>query len=535
MHATRKITERWFAYQNRWIVLICPCLFCLCSFMASFVCVHFVCAQQEEDVSKKSPNESGNVGTKVSIEGLKEKEGSVAPLDPWESPSAIERNLDTSNDSLSKPSERKATAQKLDWRMLPDDTLSSVEGLESIISVTDTQNASDKLTPRMRQMRLEMAKRQGVLVEPWHKQLSGDIRGAPELRLCSVCTNGLRPSKESMLPNNDVLSIIDATIKVKCDVLAIQGIAGRNYSVVQETVDYISKLLENKAGPKFRGVAGEVGKHYRSSAILWNEEHVSLIDANPATGRGLAKMDLFPNRPLVINVMVRGVDGSESKELVLINYDLSTGGGFFIKPDVNHQIEMAEMLRVFAVKLQTTFEQREPIVSLLGYRAGGKYAPQSRVLSGRLRMSNFAQDDLVVEDPEESKDASEAELEEDGGATSGRCIINDKGELKCDAGVLGFPQVTFGVLSERLLDDDYSILKLSKWNISTFYYSKPEQSKIRQMYKEQREKYSEIYLFSRDLRYVKQHYQVEGMYIGGFEDVKTGVPESPLVWTELNW
>ncbi|MCB0346071.1 MAG: hypothetical protein KDD66_13200 [Bdellovibrionales bacterium] len=356
-----------------------------------------------------------------------------------------------------------------------------------------------------------------------------DPRGEPELRICSVNTGGygLRGEVRKLLRGARSLtknlrtrerSIVKAASTAKCDILALQNVVGRDLVTIREALEILGKkLTKEREDTEWESIVGETNNRFLRNAFLINTKRAAVGRFESFTATLLPRFDIFErpkfaHGPLEVEVTVKGQGDAETRRIVLLTMNLQERIAPR-KPEPSlERMQMAEAIKQLGMLNQQKLNPLDPnMLFILGELSGDMRSPESYILEGRRQLPDFKQDGICALDEE------------------------NKTRFTCKEKILR-PAV-FLPLNRQSWHGDFVYRKITNedeeevfaraYQLSTQARLKDKNQMIRQT--------SGIFTVQADIKHVWNLPWTPGDLKSGAIEVKTSVPDSPLVWAELNW
>ncbi len=402
---------------------------------------------------------------------------------------------------------------------------------------------------------VEMQRRRGWQWWREHKPgLEVDPRGTPELIVCSVNLNNYstakqvkkatrgKEGKKSRLRKKE-RSVVDAIKTSGCEVIALQGVVGAGIEGALEGLERLQEQLSEGSQEKWKYYLGDSNHKKGFNAFLVQGEQIEVVTVRHLENLALAQFEQFTEDevfrgPIELELKVKSEEHRQARTVYLLNFhfrkNLKTKS---LEPEQG-RMQMAESLRRHVRSRQTTFTgANPPIYVVLGDREGGKAAPATQILEGRIGLKDFHSKGacrLLDEEAMLAEDEGEEESEEEEEPKKRRRRQPVK-ELfaRCEDGVSG-PKLLIGLIGENFIPPVPRKQREVDGEMLTFYSRKAERER-REKVRAQRERRSEIYVVPFDLRYVYRSYYHRPMFASGVEEIERGSENSPLVWARINW
>ncbi len=365
------------------------------------------------------------------------------------------------------------------------------------------------------------------------QRLARDPRGAAELRACSVNLNNyglsveikriLRRELASTLRLKEN-SVVSAIVTVGCDVVALQGIVGHDYGGALEGLERLRKLVARKSGREWQAFLGQSNhKFAREAFIVARDERITIGGTRSYTDTLLPRfeqfqLEKFHRGPMELMLTVRGHESAPAKAVSLFNFYFQNAlRPAKVEPETE-RMQMAEAVRQVLVYRRTDYPvDQEPIFVLLGDRVSRFHAPSSEILEGSLELTDFkttAGCRVVEKTPENPKNpVIDWGYECEKGARSGKTLV--------------------GLFHGTLEPSPQVIEKRAGDVVKRFYRRAKPRNQKRKI--DKRTQTAEIYLFEDDLESVRANPYSIGVYKVKALPVQNDLPQSPLLWVELNW
>ncbi|MFN8388653.1 MAG: hypothetical protein U0136_00010 [Bdellovibrionota bacterium] len=350
-----------------------------------------------------------------------------------------------------------------------------------------------------------------------------DPRGEPELTLCTLNVNNYgarddyrRIFKAAKLPLRKQAedSMLRAVGRAKCDVIATQCFLGADDAAVEKGMSVLKKKLSAQTGSEWVVRYSPSNRDIVRNAFLVRKESAEIVRTDSF---GTVKFNMFSEftgtqfarMPFEIVLHVPGKGKSSDRTLLLIAYDFRNSFGPNEKEPETLRMQMADALRQIVHTETHKFPNDDPpIVVILGDRRGPKFAPATQLLEGRSRLVDFTE--------------------------NGGCSLDETAtKTICKAGVVHYKEF-FGVSAEGLGQEPQVVTKKVD-GVEKKMLVYPSESVEKKRVSSLARLTSEIYFQARDLDWVMEKPFLPGRYRAGTVRVSTGLPQSPLVWAELNW
>jgi hypothetical protein len=319
--------------------------------------------------------------------------------------------------------------------------LEKIEHISSWASSEDSKVFYVGTEAQRRRLNREMEVRREALIynkEFIQKAREWDSRGESEVRVCSVNLNNygiasqvqLIVQREAVntLPEKEK-SIIEGIVSSNCDIVAVQGIIGRDYDRAIEGVQRLVRLLSRITQDNWQGLLGETNHKNAYNGFLLKSDIANVLSTKAYVDLllprfGKFQQDKFLRTPFELSVRVSGKGESGPRQLVLISMDLKDSVKERAKEPEALRMQMAEGLRQLVKHNKENLDSKdETIFILLVDRISGEYSPTSFILSGRMRLTDFGID--------------------------GNCILNEDDEVECGEKV-NHPNILYGIIANNL-------------------------------------------------------------------------------------
>lgn len=358
-----------------------------------------------------------------------------------------------------------------------------------------------------------------------------DPREEGEVRLCSVNLNnyGLPIEMGRLLPKTALLrrpalerSILRGIKKARCDVVAIQGVVGRDFSSARQGLEMLSTKLQKQTQLPWKIYTAGSGYRLAQHGFLVNENSVQVLAIISHTDKLLPRFgpfeeEKFVRAPLELQMKVSGKGKAEHRSLSLITFVFQKTLNVKPRDPEVMRMQMAEALRQLVnLNDQIIDPFKPPIVIFLGDRMTPNFSPTNQVLEGRLLLTDFG--------PE------------------GHCKIDQKEKIICNPNPQ-YPKTLFGLFANDMrtlaktapgVRDSNSnsgnpqVNKFTPGNKKASAANRIDAALLNDLT-------ADIFLLQSDLSYAWATQRIPGHYQIGFEKIANGLKESPLIWVELNW
>ncbi len=346
-------------------------------------------------------------------------------------------------------------------------------------------------------------KRQKEVVRNLREEFfSKDSRGPAELILCAINVNGYglkneyqekfsdgKGSKKYLAMEESFITAINAA---KCNVVVLQNFLGLRPLSAKEGLSILTEKLNSRDNATWRFFYPEYyTKSKFTNAFLINDNSIQVTKIENLHNIKLPKFDKFllssfaiPPTKMIFNF--NSPNPLKTRKITLLASFLGTNVGTDNPGLPNSQMQIAEINRVLMKSLHEK-ESDNDLSLLVAERAGPKSSNAGLVLEGRLRLKDFQ--------------------------SSGSCKFDREYKVTCSPPDPGYFKELFGIMKEGIPPDLEDKKQLEIFNTLT----------------------PDIYFFDRDLKFALIHHLQTSRYKIGFQEVKNGLKNSPLIWVELNW
>ncbi len=374
---------------------------------------------------------------------------------------------------------------------------------------------------RLTKIKALQAQRAKLQFNKYVEELHRDKRGEPEVRLCSLNLNSYGEKSEVQRIINvpqarrlkrKTKSIVNAILEARCNIVALQGIVGRKRSVAKEGLDFLLGALNKKSETKYEAFLGDNFHSLAYNAFLLDPKTVKFTRSASHEDKLLPRFEEFDEKkfwraPYELYVTVPGKNGAANKDLVVLNMLIRKSLTSAEGETERARMQNAEGFRQLIDKRQEdVIPENPPIIILAGDRGAPRTTPASQIIEGRMRLTDFRGKD--------------------------KCVLEEGGKVSCPE-----PReprkMLFGVLAEGISReaDEKDGAKIKAHRAAP----KPGEKDRRSAQQRRLERTAEIYLLAPDLHYAWRGENSLGIYKAGYVEVANGLPDSPLVWVELNW
>ena len=400
----------------------------------------------------------------------------------------------------------------------------SPESEESFVSEPPKRTVLNRLQrKRLRRAKALLLKRAKKLREELKEEHFGDVRGEPEVTVCSLNLDnyGLKKDVGTLLGRRaskrlkrKEKSFVKVVVEVDCDVVALQGVLGDGYGRARAAAERLAKKLKKASKQDWSFFVG--GSVHKSShqAYLVKEENVRAISTFAHSDKRLPwfspfVLNKFTRTPYEIRLAVKGKGKARSKNLYLLNIDFRQNVKAKEREPEIKKMQQAEGIRqLVELQLSKFTSDTPPILLVLGERDSVLGSASAELLEGSIHLRDFKKSQAV-------------------------CELNENGFAKCPE-KHGYPALLFGLFSSNVNKIKKPIRVIREGE--TKYYSRKSNKREDFFQKKQLlERSTDIYMIQPDLIYASEHYQYPNQFAVGTADVKKGLAHSPLVWVKLNW
>jgi len=354
------------------------------------------------------------------------------------------------------------------------------------------------------------------------KAATADARGEVELRVCSVNLNNYGAQAEvarilraagTRARRVKEKSIVAAVAKLDCDVIAVQAALGATVSAARAGLRELGAKIQEQTGGHWEAFVGASNHKLCYNAYLVNLDRATVMGTTTHTDKFLPRFGIFEEAnfvraPYEIILDVESRDGSGSKEVVITNFQFQRSMSLGKPEQESMKMQMAEAVRQIVELGQFRLDTRGGSIAVVtGDRVNGREMPSSLILEGRLQLTDFKGDDP--------------------------CKLAVTSRHVCDP----FPsraKILFGVLGESIKPPVIEKQEFKKAKPVKKIKGKKKQRK-KSPAAQQIDRTNEIYFLQKDLPKVQKEANVSGIYSAGGIDVDNGLPDSPLLWVDLNW
>ena len=390
---------------------------------------------------------------------------------------------------------------------------------ERRIQLTKTQRARLK---RARIARFKVYREQEKALGI-NESAQSDPRGEPELRVCTANLNYFggvddfkRVFKAAKLPlrKRRERSTVTAATAMKCDVLALQGILARDDKSAKLVLSNLAKKLSRETGSNWTGYPSEANRDIVRNGFLIRDG-AATVESNHSytelklTSFGPFQLKQFPRSPFEILLTVPGKGkNAQPKKVMLLNFDFAaTFGDVKHEPETN-RMQISDGLRQIVHTELANFEPEEaPVVLILGHRSVGRVNPGTQLLEGKLRLAEFT--------------------------SNGGCVLTAENKTQCRPDITHYKEF-FGVSSEGFLVKPIVKTERTEEGEKRKLVF-PSEKKDKQLLKQTAERTAEIYTNNESLDFALEKFGLPGRYKAGTAPLQNELPNSPLIWLELNW
>lgn len=491
--------------------------------------VHSVWAQS---VSSKSESSSGASSSSSSQDATPTPDEMVEPLDAWVVVKPKNYSVSVASSSsasvLSKRSSSSQSAPKylfdIDEALLKEavdeDAAKNNKGVDqSAYQRKKALTATQKL--RVRAVTARYLRSVAEVQARLNEFFSRDSRGPSELTFCSLNVNnyGLKPEIQKILRARGMKnlkkrekSFVSGISEVGCDVIAVQGIIGRNRHYAVEGLTAFAQLIAEGTGRIWRGYLGDSNHKFAYNGYLVTEavKVVSVSSYNKLLlpRFGIFEEDQFFRAPVELDIVVTGKNGSKNKKVKIFTMHLQASLTGAAKEKIPSQMQMAEGLRQLIEARQRRFDPRDsPILIVAGDRGANHYSPVARILEGFYRLSDFRSD--------------------------GGCVVSKVGKVTC-AQPINRPRQLFSVIGGGVPNPPTQQVKNEEGKLQVVLAPAWEQE-VKRSLNQRWAAFADIYLSVTDLPLAWAKPTSELEYASGAIQMKGARLETPLVWVKLNW
>ena len=389
-------------------------------------------------------------------------------------------------------------------------------------------------------------------------------KGDPELRLCTFNLDNyanandyariIRKKKKKLRKKER--KIIAALQQSMCDIIALQGIVAKDRVSAISTIERLIKKLSKKDN-KTWNFELSISNHEKTfHAFLFSHpslELKSVVHHHNTPLSSNSEHNTFSRGPFEVVLKFKDPDKKRRKKIKLVTMLLQQSYEYADRLEERKRIRETEALRTILYKYYKEVAQdpkERTIVVLLGDRGGSKRTAATQVLEGRLLERDLLSQRCSLEKVKTIRakktmdgDDEQEEIEEsDEKKKKKRRRRKEPLTLKEENDIIAVceskrPKMLFGVTELRAKPKERFIKKKVDDEMKTFRVTKKKkrtkESREEELYEVLRS--SEIYMFARHLRYVEKTEDIVGRYTSGTTRVELYPPQSPLVWTDLNW
>lgn len=452
----------------------------------------------------------------------------VEPLDPWYLPQ-------TSSSSSASSIRRRPVAVRDEEEQEQGEgvteTLPESSG-EQEGSKEETEAQDDSVAPpnteekarltrsetrRLTAVKREHLRRAARYQREYRKTVRQDPRGEPEIRVCGLNMQnyGLPQEVKRIIRGPEAKrfarkerALLAAVGDARCDVVAVQGLIGKDPVVAEEGLERFAGKLGERLGGSWRALVGDSNHSFGANAFIVRDDEIDILMRRSYASRLLPGLDNFVEQmffrgPFEIILAVRGKGSAEGKQLVIMTAHFRNSLNNKAKEAEPARVQMAEAVRKLNSFSQAEIDPENPPIFLVVVdRGAGRYAASSLVLEGALELNDFA--------------------------PGGPCTLNDRGAAECTERPHR-PLALYPLLANNV----YSTTKQGGDGKSGFAKQGPGDTLRAKRERDQRA--VEIYIMPTDVGFARVNPHADGRFAAGVVPIKGQPSESPLTWVELNW
>jgi hypothetical protein len=377
---------------------------------------------------------------------------------------------------------------------------------------------------KMERRRLKRAERvRNREVRAYYRELRRardiDPRGERELRLCSVNLNGYSDKDEvkrlikepgvKRLKKTEATAV-GAIIRAGCDLVVMQGLVGRSYGyLIEKTKPLLKKLnIRSKVDWEIKIAASEAQTGFQGFLVRKGFPHQVETLKNllirepgrraPATKpEKVAPKDIVPRDFFRLETALprRGSPGEPPKRVIVISGIVAGNVNPFGPEPALLKAQIADVaIELVKSEQKKISKSDQPIILLVLERGESRNGVVEPIVTGRLRLDDFARRCSFEKYPEPKKNGAKKPLIADA-------------VFSCGDTPPKRPQLLFNVLQ----------------NLSTVSADKQALPGPT----------SGIYLSPEDLQFVRKGGVLR--FESGLLPIRNGLPGAALVWIDLNW
>ncbi len=502
--------------------------YCLVVFFFVFLSIqHRYVLAQEGEASKGEP------------EAKNSEENVVEPLEPWFKVEPLENPPPHSPEAVIAPKEDHEQQRKLllEESFLDEDEPLVEQGpivkkeLEKPFIEIERKKLTKSQQHRIQVVKKRLAQESRRYWKKVQKTLAEDPRRERELRMCSVNVANYGEFKDVKRILQKISkfklqkleqSLVQAITEVNCDIVALQGIIGRNRATAETALEKLSKKISKKEAT-YRSYLLESGHKYARQGFLVRSE-VEVVRTWAFTDTLLPRFEVFertkfPRAPSAIWLKVKKKGGelnkeggAETKEVVFLTMQLQDDLILRKAETEVMKMQLAEGIRQL-VETQAN-DNPQQIWVIAGDRVGLRTSPSAQILTGRLRLAEFK--------------------------SEGKCrrldnVSPGESTYECGEGA-HYPASLVGLLSTTTTWLSPLQLRMKEENgekVRSYVRKKPRPPVLSS--KDRLAQSAEIYMLPRDLQYALMEFGKFGEYAVGKKKVANQLIGSPLLWVDINW